>query len=60
MKKKQWMNKMDHLVEGHLIKIQKDDFLDDLPITSPTNLGNSNQRKYFTKDFLSDDSYLGA
>ena len=46
---------MDNLVEGHLLKIQKDDLLDDLPITSPTNM---QRPKSSVMDFLSDDNYL--
>ena len=52
------MNKMENLVEGHLMKIQKDDFLDDLPITSPTFSRQTNEKKKLTQDFLSDDNYL--
>ena len=47
-----WHNKMDHLLDGHLRKIQKDDLLDDLPIDMP--IAANRTTPTYTFDFLSD------
>lgn len=45
----QWGAKLEHLVDDHLKKIQKDNFLDDLPI----NFVDINNTSQPTVDFLS-------
>ena len=39
----QWGVKLENLVDGHLKKIQKDNFLDDLPIYTTSNNNNIRQ-----------------
>lgn len=39
----QWGVKLENLVDGHLKKIQKDNFLDDLPIYTTNNNNNIRQ-----------------
>lgn len=48
-----WGIKLDNLVDGHLKKIQKDNFLDDIPIIQPSNTRITNSTNQL--DFLSGD-----
>ncbi len=48
-----WGIKLDNLVDGHLKKIQKDNFLDDIPIIQPSNTRINNSTNQL--DFLSGD-----
>ena len=48
-----WGIKLDNLVDGHLKKIQKDNFLDDIPIIQPSHTRINNSTNQL--DFLSGD-----
>lgn len=49
-----WGVKLDNLLDGHLKKIQKDNFLDDIPIipTSARSSSNTNQLDFLTGDLI--------
>lgn len=49
-----WGVKLDNLLDGHLKKIQKDNFLDDIPI-APTSTRNMNSTNHQQIDFLTGD-----